>query len=52
MYLRAEVTASMCERVVSSLRPGGVLVLGKAERPAASLGLTTLARCVYRHHGA
>jgi chemotaxis methyl-accepting protein methylase len=52
MYLRADLTAAMCQRVVSALRPGGVFVLGKAERPAASLGLAPLARCVYLRHEA
>ena len=30
------------------LRPGGILVLGKAERPTAASHLTSIGPCIYR----
>ena len=51
MYFQAEVAAALCRRIVGTLSPRGVLVLGKAERPAASLRLASMARCVHQYDG-
>ena len=50
IYLQAHVMESMFRRIAAALSPGGFLVVGKAERPPASLGLTTVSRSVYRSH--
>src|SRR5262249_21547380 len=42
MYMRAEATSALWERFELALRPGGVLVLGKAERPAGVKRLAAL----------
>jgi hypothetical protein len=31
-----------------SLRPGGILLLGKAERPSAACHLSSIGPCIYR----
>jgi chemotaxis methyl-accepting protein methylase len=38
----------MIRNVAATLSPGGFLVVGKAERSPASLGLSIVGRCVYR----
>jgi chemotaxis protein methyltransferase CheR len=48
MYMRFEATHSLCEKLEMLLRPGGVLVLGKAERPIGVKRLTQVAPCLYR----
>jgi chemotaxis protein methyltransferase CheR len=48
MYLRGEATQRLWTALESSLRPGGYLVLGKAERPQGAAGLVPVAPCVYR----
>ena len=50
MYLRPESAARLWQRLWRALRPGGVLVLGKAERPAlaAAPPMTCLHPCVFR----
>jgi chemotaxis methyl-accepting protein methylase len=53
MYLRTESMARLWQRLSRALRPGGVLVLGKAERPAgagagAGAALTCLHPCIFR----
>ncbi len=48
MYMRTDATQLLWERFETGLRPGGVLVLGKAERPLGGKRLSILARCVYR----
>jgi chemotaxis protein methyltransferase CheR len=48
MYMRPEVTSGLWERFESSLRAGGLLVLGKAERPLGAKRLAPIAPCVYR----
>jgi len=50
MYLRPEAVAPLWERFEQALRPGGVLVLGKAERPSGARRLSPLGPCVYRRH--
>jgi chemotaxis methyl-accepting protein methylase len=48
IYLRPEVTGPLWERFAQSLRPGGVLVLGKAERPVGSRRWSLAGPCIYR----
>jgi chemotaxis methyl-accepting protein methylase len=48
MYLRCDVAGRVWERLEQSLRPGGFLVLGRAERPAGATRLSPVAPCVYR----
>jgi chemotaxis methyl-accepting protein methylase len=48
MYLRSDAADAVCRSLAARLAPGGVLVLGRAERPPAGLPLTLLARCVYQ----
>lgn len=48
MYMRAEVTGALWPRFEAALRPGGFLVLGKAERPAGAKRLALAGPCVYR----
>jgi len=48
MYLTPETSASLFPRLEGSLRPGGVLVLGKAERPHGATPLTCVGPCIYR----
>lgn len=48
MYLKAEATALLWQEFESLLRPGGVLVLGKAERPVGAGRLSLLGPCLYR----
>jgi chemotaxis methyl-accepting protein methylase len=53
MYLRTESMARLWQRLSRALRPGGVLVLGKAERPTgacagAGAALTYLHPCIFR----
>ena len=50
IYLQVEALEKMFREIVSRLSPGGFLVVGKAERPSPSLGLTPVGRCVYRTH--
>jgi chemotaxis protein methyltransferase CheR len=48
MYLRAEATAPLWQKFEALLRPGGLLVTGKAERPVGAKGLVPVASCVFR----
>ena len=48
IYLKAEAAAPVWRDLVSVLAPGGVLVVGRAERPPAELPLDQVRRCVYR----
>jgi chemotaxis protein methyltransferase CheR len=48
LYLRPEATAPLWERFEALLRPGGVLVLGKAERPSGVKRLVPVGPCLYR----
>jgi chemotaxis protein methyltransferase CheR len=51
IYLQDGAGQALFERLTRQLAPGGFLVVGNAERPPASLGLTQVARSVYRTHG-
>jgi chemotaxis methyl-accepting protein methylase len=47
MYLRRESVARLWERLTRALSAGGVLVLGKAERPTRT-GLACVSPCIFR----
>jgi chemotaxis protein methyltransferase CheR len=48
IYLRPEVSDRLWRQLESALRPGGVLVLGKAERPTGARRLEPIAPCIYQ----
>ncbi len=48
IYLEPAAAAAMWRSLAERLRPEGVLVVGKAERPDAAAGLGRLAPCIYR----
>jgi chemotaxis methyl-accepting protein methylase len=48
MYLQPAAAGAVWRRLELALRPGGFLVVGKAERPAAALHLAQHAPCIYR----
>jgi chemotaxis protein methyltransferase CheR len=48
LYLRPEATSGLWVRLQTALRVGGVLVLGKAERPSGAPRLRSLGPCLYR----
>jgi chemotaxis protein methyltransferase CheR len=50
IYLRASAAARLWQSLHDSLRPGGILVLGKAERPMGVEGLSMIAPCIYRRN--
>jgi chemotaxis protein methyltransferase CheR len=50
MYINGESAAALWERFENSLRPGGVLVLGKAERPLGAEKLSLVSPCIYRRN--
>lgn len=49
IYLQPVAAEAMFGRIVAMLSPLGHLVVGKAERPPASLALTPVARCIFRY---
>jgi chemotaxis methyl-accepting protein methylase len=49
IYLEPYASAELWRRLVGTLRPGGYLVVGKAERPCRHLPLQRISACVYRH---
>jgi chemotaxis methyl-accepting protein methylase len=48
MYMRPEAAYPLWMRFEQALRPGGLLVLGKAERPAGTTRLAPAGPCVFR----
>jgi chemotaxis methyl-accepting protein methylase len=48
IYLRPDAAARLWQGLASVVRPGGFLVLGRAERPAGVPGLAMVRPCVYR----
>jgi len=50
IYFRAPAAARLWRTLVALLRPGGILVLGKAERPMGAEGLTPIGPCIYRRN--
>jgi chemotaxis protein methyltransferase CheR len=51
IYLNRGHADTLWRRLTESLRPGGYLIVGKAERPPAGLGLAAVSRCIYRGPG-
>jgi chemotaxis methyl-accepting protein methylase len=48
MYMRAEAAYPLWMRMEQAVRPGGLLVLGKAERPIGAGRLTPIGPCLFR----
>lgn len=48
MYLRPEISGQLWQRMEQALRPGGFLILGKAERPIGTNRLSPVTPCIYR----
>jgi len=48
MYLRPDVAGGIWRAFEDALRPGGFLVLGKAERPIGAQRLHVVAPCIFR----
>jgi chemotaxis methyl-accepting protein methylase len=48
MYMKTEAAYPLWMRFEQAVRPGGLLVLGKAERPAWASRLTPVGRCLFR----
>jgi chemotaxis protein methyltransferase CheR len=48
IYLKLKSASQVWAELIEGMRPGGLLVVGKAERPPASSGLTCISRCIYR----
>jgi chemotaxis protein methyltransferase CheR len=48
MYFRPEAVGPLWERFESALRPGGVLVLGRSERPVGVKRISLIGPCLYR----
>jgi len=48
IYLAPETTRAVWRRLVRELRPGGLLLTGRAEGPDRALPLTRVAGCIYR----
>ncbi|HEX5245231.1 MAG TPA: protein-glutamate O-methyltransferase CheR [Tepidisphaeraceae bacterium] len=47
IYLRADAAGKLWQKLLGSLRPGGVLVLGKAERPLPAEGVSVIGPSVF-----
>lgn len=50
MYLRPDAAQRVFQQLESLLRPGGILVLGRAERPAGARRFLQVGPCVYRRN--
>jgi chemotaxis methyl-accepting protein methylase len=48
IYLQPEAAGRLWARLGASLRPGGILVTGKAERPYGATGMVAVAPCIYQ----
>lgn len=48
IYFRPVVAAAVWQRLAESVRPGGLLIVGKAERPECGVRLRRIGRCIYR----
>jgi chemotaxis methyl-accepting protein methylase len=48
IYLQPAAAGRLWERLGASLRRGGILVTGKAERPYGAAGLRAVAPCIYQ----
>jgi chemotaxis protein methyltransferase CheR len=51
IYLQNSAITTLWHRLAAALRPGGYLVVGKAERPSDGNRLTMVDHCVYRREG-
>lgn len=51
IYLRSSASHRLWSRLEASLRHGGILVLGKSERPLSAQRLQCQAQCIYRKVG-
>lgn len=51
MYLHGGASDATYGRITAAIRPGGYLVVGKAERPPANLPLSAVGRSIYRKRG-
>ena len=51
MYLRSGATGRLWQELQSQLRVGGVLVVGKAERPIGASELQPIGPCTFRRVG-
>lgn len=51
IYLQNPAIATLWHRLAAALRPGGYLVVGKAERPNDGDRLTMIGPCIYRREG-
>jgi chemotaxis protein methyltransferase CheR len=47
-YLKPETAMKIWDALIKEMRPGGLLVVGKAERPPVSAGLTCISRSIYQ----
>jgi chemotaxis protein methyltransferase CheR len=52
IYLRPDAAARLWRSLAAALRPGGRLVLGRAERPTGVAGLDAVGPCVYQRAAA
>lgn len=50
IYLRADAAGKLWQKLLGSLRPGGVLVLGKAERPQPAESVSVIGPSVFRRN--
>ncbi len=48
IYFETNASHQIWSRITKEMRPGGLIVTGKAERPPHSIGLSTLSRSIYR----
>lgn len=48
IYLQPSAAGRLWARLGKGLRPGGILVTGKAERPYGAVGLRSVAHCIYQ----
>jgi chemotaxis methyl-accepting protein methylase len=48
IYLNPEFATQIWTALIKELRPGGYLVVGRAEQPPSSLGLIFKSRCIYQ----
>ncbi len=51
IYLQPAMAAALWSRLHAVLRPGGILMTGKAERPPAHLGFAAIGPCLHRREG-
>jgi chemotaxis protein methyltransferase CheR len=48
IYLRQEFALQVWDAMIKEMRIGGIVVIGKAERPPRSTGLTCISPCIYQ----